>query len=1194
MGRGGRALALGTVPPAVAVALASRFESFQVIPLEVPVPPGPFAAILLAGGLDRVLDPAALLASAAAVLAPGGAVIATAGNVAYGPRRLALLSGESRWSPADGPGLRFDRAALERLFVMAGLAIRTWRRIPGAPLAGASTRGLSAELVDELRDDQEARTERFVVKAVAGAVGSRPPASPAPAAWLRSAARLAPAPDELAEPALRRALADFLASPDARIVLTTPAAPCVSVLLVTHQRAERTLRCLRALEARAGEVPFEVILVDNASTDATPELLQRISGPTVLRNPENHDLLRACNQAAREARGEYLLLLANDTYVTEGAIAALARAAGSRADVGAVAARLVSPDGKLLEAGAIVWRDGSTFSFGRGGDPERGEYLHPREVDYGSGAALLVRRSSWTALGGLDERFAPACYDDADLGLALRARGERVLYEPRAVVVHEERSSGSRKKAATLMSRNRSILEAKWRDALRGHEPPLTNLVRSHDRRSGERILVLDDRVPVSSLGSGYPRMVGLLRSLVELGYLPTVIPVCDQAPVDAAELEPLRRLGVEILDGPRDVACELAARRGLVRRVIVSRLRTAEVALPLVREHLPDALVVYDAEALSYRREELRVAVTGAGPRPQEIAALARRELEAIAGADTAILVSSEEVELAVERGAPRERLVEWGYPVEPRRPATPFADRRDLLFVGGFAAAGSPNEDAIVEFARAVLPRIRERLPDVRLHIVGARPTASVLALASSAIVVHGRAADLGEHYEGCRVFVNPLRFGAGIPLKLAEALAHGIPAVAVPLAARALGLVDGVDALVASNDEEFAASVVRLHEDESLWTRLQEGALAGSSRRGDRAALGRALAAALAREPGPKPSSAAPRRSTSGASAWPPDDRRAPPPSSGTPARRHGGGGARGVLRRIARTIPPVRALYDELWRLTDEVEELRTRRRGAVPGLERSAPMIPGSLRHEVPGVDLREEAQLELLGKLERYYPDMPFRPEKVAGLRYFFENADYSYSDAIFLHCLLRHVRPKRVIVVGCGNSSCALLDTSERFLDGQPRITFLGPSADLLESLVSPAERARLDIRRTVLQDLDPSLFDELGPGDVLFVDTSNFLETGTDANWVFGEVLPRIRPGVLVHVHRIFYPFEYPIGWVRPERSWNECYAMRSFLQFNASFRIVIWNAFLEQFHEERLAKTMPLCLEDRGGGIWIERVA
>lgn len=241
---------------------------------------------------------------------------------------------------------------------------------------------------------------------------------------------------------------------------------------------------------------------------------------------------------------------------------------------------------------------------------------------------------------------------------------------------------------------------------------------------------------------------------------------------------------------------------------------------------------------------------------------------------------------------------------------------------------------------------------------------------------------------------------------------------------------------------------------------------------------------------------------------------------------------------------------------------------------------------------ISGIDLRESAQLELLESLLPFYGDLPFQDKANGKVRFCFENPAYSYSDAVLLYCMLRYLRPANVIEIGCGYSSLCMLETSKLFLDDSVRFEFIEPYPALLKSLLSADELSRVVIHEKPLQEVPLTTFEKLASGDILFIDSTHISKTGSDVNREFFDILPVLNPGVLVHIHDIFYPFEYPREWVLEGRSWNEAYLLRAFLQFNIEFEIVLFNTFLAEFHSQVLAEKMPLCGKGKGASIWLRR--
>lgn len=238
------------------------------------------------------------------------------------------------------------------------------------------------------------------------------------------------------------------------------------------------------------------------------------------------------------------------------------------------------------------------------------------------------------------------------------------------------------------------------------------------------------------------------------------------------------------------------------------------------------------------------------------------------------------------------------------------------------------------------------------------------------------------------------------------------------------------------------------------------------------------------------------------------------------------------------------------------------------------------------------IDLNEQGQYLLINKFKEYYSLIDFPVEPTSDYRYYYNNQAYSYSDVIFLFSILMHFRPKRIVEIGCGFSSAALLDINEKHFNGELKITFIEPYADLLKSIARPTDV--YELLETRIQNVDLNLFATLDENDILFIDTSHVAKTNSDVLFEIFEILPRLKKGVKIHIHDIFYPFEYPKVWVIDQkRNWNEIYFIRAFLMNNDSYKIIAFNTFLEKNYENWFKENMPLCLENLGGSIWLEKV-
>lgn len=241
---------------------------------------------------------------------------------------------------------------------------------------------------------------------------------------------------------------------------------------------------------------------------------------------------------------------------------------------------------------------------------------------------------------------------------------------------------------------------------------------------------------------------------------------------------------------------------------------------------------------------------------------------------------------------------------------------------------------------------------------------------------------------------------------------------------------------------------------------------------------------------------------------------------------------------------------------------------------------------------LPAIDMNEKEQWQFFNVFKEFYKEIPFTSDKTDNLRYFFNNGNYSYSDAICLYGMIRQVKPKRIIEVGSGYSSCLVLDTNEIFFDNAIFCTFIEPYPDLLLSLISDSDKEKVELIPSKLQDVDLNLFSSLEENDILFIDSTHVSKVDSDVNYILFEILPSLKSGVYIHFHDVFYPFEYLQQWVYEGRAWNEDYILRAFLQYNDTFKIVFFNTFLEHFFAQEFIKEMPLCMKNLGGSIWLRK--
>jgi len=624
--------------------------------------------------------------------------------------------------------------------------------------------------------------------------------------------------------------------------------PRISIIIPVYNKIAYTLACLRSLAEHAGTTPFEVIVVDDGSTDATQERLAAVGGIRSVRNASNLGFVGSCNAGAATARGEFVLFLNNDTVVTPGWLEALLRCAEKAPDAGLVGARLVYPDGRLQEAGGIVFSDGSGWNYGRFEDPSDPRYGFRREVDYCSGAAILLRRDLFERLGAFDTRYSPAYYEDTDLAFAVRAAGLKVYYEPAATVIHFEGiTSGTDTASGTKRYQvvNREKFLEKWKDALARQPAPDTPITVAATHRATRRVLIVDATTPTPDQDSGSVRIVNVMRVLGDLGCQVSFLPE-NRAWIEGYTAD-LQALGIEALYAPyaQDPVRILRERGHEFDLVILCRHYVAASFIGLLRLHAPQARIAFDTVDLHYLREQRAAELEGSAELARVAASTRTQELKVIRDCDVTLVVSPVEKEL-LATDAPDARVEVLSNVHEIHGCRNGFADRHGLVFVGGFQHP--PNVDAVQWFVAEVFPLVRASLPGIEFHVIGSKVPESIRALGGDGITVHGFVPDIMPYMDGCRVSVAPLRYGAGVKGKVNMAMSCGLPVVATPMAIEGMHVESGREVLVAADAAAFAADVVRLHGDQALWETLSAQGLANVERHFSFAAARQALAGLL----------------------------------------------------------------------------------------------------------------------------------------------------------------------------------------------------------------------------------------------------------------------------------------------------------------------------------------------------------
>lgn len=608
-----------------------------------------------------------------------------------------------------------------------------------------------------------------------------------------------------------------------------PDSPEVSIIIPVYNHVEVTLRCLLSIGLSKPHICFEILIIDDNSTDETNSFLLKIPGIRLIKNSQNLGFLKSCNVATKYARGRYLVLLNNDTIVLPGWLDALLETFKLFPRAGLVGAKLLNRDRSLQEAGGIIWEDGTGWNYGRGNNPFDPKYNYAREVDYCSGACIMVPKYLWEELGGFDEQFSPAYYEDTDFAFRVRKAGYRVIYQPNAQVIHLEGiTSGTNINSGIKRYQeiNRLKFVGKWKHILINHRSSKSEPRLYISRYTSGNVLYIDSTTPTPDKDSGSIDAFEYLKIIrQDLNFAVTFIP--DDLNYTGNYTISLQKIGIECLYFPF-----ITSIKGFLKKhahtfdiVILSRYPIAKKYIDIVRKYAPGKKIIFNTVDLHFLREERKAKVEGNKRLLSKVQKMKREEMKIIQESDLTLVVSNEEKGM-VETTLPNVRTVVIPVPRYIPGRKQEFEQRKDIVFIGGYQH--TPNVDAVTYFAQNIWPMVHKVLPDVRFIIAGSNMPASFWNLNGNNIVPIGYIEDLSNLFDNIRLSVAPLRYGAGIKGKIVSSLSFGVPCIATPIAAEGMGLEHGKEILIADTEIKFAEYVIKAYQDRELWYLLSNNGI------------------------------------------------------------------------------------------------------------------------------------------------------------------------------------------------------------------------------------------------------------------------------------------------------------------------------------------------------------------------------
>lgn len=572
-----------------------------------------------------------------------------------------------------------------------------------------------------------------------------------------------------------------------KIVLPKPAHPKVSIIIPIYNQVGYTYNCICSIYENNDFKDYEIIIADDNSAKNTDIIKNNFENIVILKNETNLGFLRNCNYAATKARGEYLVFLNNDTQVQKDWLAELLYIFENYKNVGLVGSKLIYPNGMLQEAGGIIWQDASGWNYGNRDNPLKPEYNYVKEVDYASGASLMIPNSVWKELGGFDENFIPAYYEDTDFCFQLRNKGYKVIYQPFSIVVHFEGVTHGRdlnKGMKKYQVENQKKFYDKWIGELKLKSENGKNIFIERDRTALKKhILVVDHYLPKVDKDAGSRCISNFIDSMIELDYHVTFLGENQKTPQHYMKHFQLK--GVEILYGNNFNFHEQKWKKYLKEHlnyfdaILLSRSSVCSPILGFLRSHNYKGNIIYFGHDLGYLRLE-EEAITKNDITIGKLAKKIKTEEDFMyKNADNALVLSYLELDY-LKKYITKPLHYIPGYFFEVEKDVTPYESRDGILFVGGFNHP--PNMDAMQWFLEEIYESLHKQ--QIKLVIAGSKMPESIFKYKNKypllSVLPDVSVEDLNTLYSKTRLAIVPLRYGAGVKGKVVEAMAKGVPVV------------------------------------------------------------------------------------------------------------------------------------------------------------------------------------------------------------------------------------------------------------------------------------------------------------------------------------------------------------------------------------------------------------------------------
>ena len=596
----------------------------------------------------------------------------------------------------------------------------------------------------------------------------------------------------------------------------------VTIIIPVHNQLDYTLKCLDSISRYTTEITYEIIILDDQSDLDVFIQLSKLNNVRLIRNFKNIGFIRSCNRAAYNARGKYLLFLNNDTQVTIGWLKSMLYVFDLKKDAGLVGAKLIYPNNTLQEAGGIIWRDASGWNYGKNDDPNKPEYNYLRETDYCSGACILVKTRIFKYLGGFDDLYAPAYYEDADLAFKIRSIGLKVYYQPASTIIHYEGiSSGTdlTQGIKKYQSVNSLKFYNKWKNILDlEYKSNGQDLFIARERSVSRKIiLIIDHYVPHFDQDAGSRFIYAYIKFFINEGF--SVKFIGDNFYNHEPYTTKLQQLGVEVLIGSwyaENWNTWLSNNGKYIHYTFLSRAHIAVKYIESLRQYTRSKILFYGVDLIS--RTLLKESINNKNVNNSDQASAWQKMEDDIFFKVDAVYYPSELETNEITTRFPRIKAYTLPPIIEEslQTKSSPYSasQREGLLFVGGFRHP--PNIKSILWFCKNIFPKIVQRIDSIHLTIVGSHPTPEIISLANENIEITGYISDemLNKYYNKARLIIVPLLYGGGIKGKILEALSRKIPIITTPDGAE--GIYESESTMVITPTETFDEVLIDLYQN------------------------------------------------------------------------------------------------------------------------------------------------------------------------------------------------------------------------------------------------------------------------------------------------------------------------------------------------------------------------------------------